>query len=450
MPLYDKTDPKSIEAFSKRLIKKSLGDFLDEKTKRTITVDRINRKKGGYGNAIEEYYFKIRPGNESRPDFKDAGVELKSSPLKKTKSGLVSKERLVLNIIDYIKMADESWKSSAFLKKNSLLLLIFYLYDQNISLLDYIIKMAGLWEYPKDDLEIIRQDWEKIKAKIKEGKAHEISEGDTNYLAACTKGATGKTVRTQPFSGIPAKQRALSFKQKYVNFIYKELSQQHIDSEKIIKDIDIKELKKGIPFEQIVIGRFQPYLNKSIEKICESLHLNLSEAKNRYDLITREILGIKKKKINEFEKADIVVKTIRLKSNGTPKEDISFPAFDYKELIEEDWEESTLKELLEKRFFLVVYKYKNSRLILKKVMFWTMPYHDLNAEVKKVWEQTNKRIEEDRCDELPKKSENRVAHVRPHARDSNDVRETPSGKFVVKKSFWLNAGYIKEQIGDID
>lgn len=448
MPLYDKTDPKSIEAFSKRLVNKSLRDFIDEKIRKTIAVEKINRKKGGYGQALEECYFEIFPGTDTSPDFRDAGVELKSSPLKKTKSGLVSKERLVLNIIDYIKMAEESWENSAFKKKNSLLLLIFYLYDQNISLLDYIIKMTGLWVFPKDDLEIIKQDWGKIKAMIEQGKAHEISEGHTNYLAACTKGATSKTVRKQPFSDIPAKQRALSFKQKYVNFIYKELSRQHIDSEKIIKDV--KELEKGIPFEQIVMGRFAPYLNKSIEEICGMLHLNLSEAKNRYDLITREILGIRKKKINEFEKADIVVKTIRLRSNGTPKEDISFPAFDYKMLIKEEWEESTFKELLEKRFFLVIYKYQDSRLILKKVMFWTMPYYDLNIEVKKVWKETIKRIKEDRCGELPKKSENRVAHVRPHGRDSSDVIQTPSGKFAVKKSFWLNTGYIKEQIGHID
>ena len=41
------------------------------------------------------------------------------------------------------------------------------------------------------------------------------------------------------------------------------------------------------------------------------------------------ILGLELgQKIEEFEKADIQVKTIRLKENNLPKEDISFPTFE--------------------------------------------------------------------------------------------------------------------------
>ena len=48
--------------------------------------------------------------------------------------------------------------------------------------------------------------------KIRAGKAHEISEGDTNYLGACTKGANADSVREQPFNSIVAKQRAFCLK----------------------------------------------------------------------------------------------------------------------------------------------------------------------------------------------------------------------------------------------
>ena len=74
-----------------------------------------------------------------------------------------------------------------------------------------------------------------------------------------------------------------------------------------------------------------------------------------------------------------------------------------------------------------------------------MPMKDLN-EVKKVWEETKKRINQNNCENLPKKSENLVSHVRPHARNSQDTTKTLDGKAVVKKSFWLNAKYLKEQI----
>ena len=42
------------------------------------------------------------------------------------------------------------------------------------------------------DLEIIRSDYEIIAKKIQDGRAHELSEADTMYLGAATKGATAK------------------------------------------------------------------------------------------------------------------------------------------------------------------------------------------------------------------------------------------------------------------
>ena len=74
--------------------------------------------------------------------------------------------------------------------------------------LDYKIHYSTLFELPENDLEIIKKDYQTIIDKIKAGKAHEISEGDTNYLGACTKGASSDSVREQPFNKeIVAKRR---------------------------------------------------------------------------------------------------------------------------------------------------------------------------------------------------------------------------------------------------
>ena len=45
---------------------------------------------------------------------------------------------------------------------------------------------------------------------------------------------------------------------------------------------------------------------------------------------------------------------------------------------------------------------------------------------------------------LPKQSESRVAHVRPHARDSKDTYPLPDGREMVKQCFWLNRTYIED------
>ena len=104
--------------------------------------------------------------------------------------------------------------------------------------------------------------------------------------------------------------------------------------------------------------------------------------------MTKAILGIElEKEIEEFEKAEIIVKTVRLKENDLPKEDISFPNFKYEEIVNEDWEESDFKDILEHKFLFVFFKFENKKLVLKKVKFWNMPYLDL-LEAEKVWAKT--------------------------------------------------------------
>ena len=104
--------------------------------------------------------------------------------------------------------------------------------------------------------------------------------------------------------------------------------------------------------------------------------------------MTKAILGIElEKEIEEFEKAEIIVKTVRLKENDLPKEDISFPNFKYEEIVNEDWEESDFKDILEHKFLFVFFKFENKKLVLKKAKFWNMPYLDL-IEVEKVWAKT--------------------------------------------------------------
>lgn len=274
----------------------------------------------------------------------------------------------------------EEFENSSFWKKNSHLLLLFYLFDQKLDVLDYEIKLVDDWQYSKEDLEIIKKDWQLIRQKILDGKAHELSEGDTFYLGACTKGATAsRSFRAQPFS----KQKAYSLKQGYVNHVIANIAceEQEVYG-KIIKSSEI--LRKVNSLEEIVISKFLPYYGKSIQELTSTFNLSLNvTAKNFYASITNAILGIELgKKIEEFEKADIIVKTVRLKENNLPKEDVSFPTFKFREIINTEWDDSDFKNKLESKFFFVFYQYHGNLLVLRKVKFWNMPYIDI-LEAKK-------------------------------------------------------------------
>ncbi len=458
--MFDITSADSIIEYAKKLKNQTLRQACGEE------IEKHSYKgKGNYGQILEKFYFGYEPNSDVEPDFKEAGIELKSSPLKILKNGeFRSKERLVLNIINYLEVHKEEFETSSFWKKNAHLLLVFYLHDRDLDLLDYTIKLVDGWQYPNEDLKIIQRDWELINQKIRDGKAHELSEGDTFYLGACTKGSTAlKSFRDQPFNKEKAKQRAYSLKQGYVNHIIANIAQEETGVYgKIIERPEILEEVRSI--EEIVILKFHPFYGKSAEQIEKELDLKLNRrAKSYFANLTNAILGIELgKKIEEFEKADIKVKTIRLKENNLPKEDISFPTFKYKELIETDWEDSDFKKILESKFFFVFYQFEGENLILRKVKFWNMPYSD-TLEAKIVWEEmvntvsngeivkkvTSKGV---RKTYFPKKTENRISHVRPHAKNAADTYELPVADKLTglteytKHCFWLNASYVKDEI----
>jgi len=439
MTPYDEANPLSIEAYAKRLENKTLRDLLGSDIEQTYSG------KGKLGQLLEEKYFQYYPNSDARADFYQAGVELKTSPLKIINGKLVSKERLVLNIIDFANEPKQTFETSGFWLKNRLLLLMFYLHDVTKIEIDLIFKICRLWNFPEEDLKIIKDDWQKIVGKIRAGLAHELSEGDTLYLGACTKGATAaSSYRSQPYSIEPAKQRAYSLKSKYLNFIIddslKNQSELAVKSESDYQD--------GQTFEELIAERFRKFYGKSDLEIMSELSIPSTNAKSKFYLIAKAILGVNSKYIAEFEKANVELKTIRLERNGNLKESMSFKQIQYTEIVNECWENSYWLETLTKRFFFVVFqKDRNGKLRLKKVMFWAMPVSDLEI-ARKFWEDTRAKILANEFDDFIKASDNRVCHVRPKGRDSDDLMATATGRMVKKKSYWLNAKYIKKIISD--
>lgn len=453
---YSRNNLSSILNYASKLKGKSLREACGEDV-----IDNSYSGKGNFGQILEKYYFHYEPNSVSEPDFHEVNLELKTSPLKKDiRNHLSAKERLVLSIINYFEIVNQDFETSSFLNKNNHLLLILYLHENGVNVLDLVIKLVGDWKIPQEDLIIIRSDWKKIQEKIKSGKAHELSEGDTFYLGACTKGGKGGNPRSQPFSDIPAKQRAFSLKQGYLNHIIGRLSKSEGVSYGKIIDSPVSLVN----FEGLVISKFEKFYNKTGNEIEEILGISLNKnAKSYYASITKKIVGVDiKDEIEEFEKADIIVKTIRLKENNLPKEDISFPTFRFSEIIEEEWDDSPFREILERKFLFIFFQIKGEKLLLKKAKFWNMPTSDIN-EAKLVWEKTKQIILGGnivanvstlgiRKTNFPNKKFSSIAHVRPHAQNANDTFQLPISDRVTgmnsytKHCFWLNTGYIKTEI----
>ncbi len=449
---YDETDPLSIEKYAQKLIGKTFADVCcEDDVNNTMVIredsnyadDHENKKrKGGLGEIIEERFFHYQCNNDSRPDFDKAGVELKVTPYKINKNGsLAAKERLIITMIDYFNVVEERFEQSHLWSKAQLILLIYYLYQQELeSRLEYKIGYAKLFSPPVADIKIIKHDFDFIVEKIKAGKAHELSEGDTMYLGAAPKAATSQDRRKQPFNDVLAKPRAFAFKTSYMTYVLNNY---------IVPGKDTYELSK-----------IKIYKDYTVEDLCREFQIEYEKRpKNLEAMLAYRMLGIKGNHAEEFEKANIVVKTIRIGKNNKIKESMSFPTFKFKELVEEDWENSTFSTYLsETRFLFVVYKFdENDRLRLKGCQFWNIPYSDLEVEVQKVWMKTQQvllqglqitRKNGKNYNNLPNASENPVCHVRPHALNSKDTYELPDGRQYPKQCFWLNNSYILQQLNN--
>lgn len=476
MENYDKTSPQSIERYARQLLDKSMREFFSG------DIEQKFQGKGKLGQLLEERFFQYPVNNRDEPDFVEAGVELKSTPMKRTKKGRwVSKERLVLNIINYDTEARTDFRHSSFWHKNRHLLLMFYLWEEGLVTIDYVFRLISLWRFPISDLKIIKDDWTTLHRKILAGKADEITEGDTLYMAACMKGSTKESSTcSQPFSNNKAQRRAYSLKNKYMNSVINALlmnmHEPEVDEEELnwvldewtsgmagepfdiykahAKDSHMEPVIKDIhqyatpteTFEEYVENRFKPYYGMSAEAIMDKLGIKVSNAKNRYALLTKAILGITKDKIEEFEKAGVTVKTIRLNKHGRMEQSMSFPAIRYKEIVDEEWEDSPWHDTLNSKFFFVVYQ-QGDGYFLKDAFFWNMPLADLR-EAERLWKDTREKIHHGDFSHFGKLSESRVCHVRPHGNDSQDLMEAPDGTWQKKYCFWLNAKYIKKVIDD--
>lgn len=416
---------------------------------------RLATGKGAIGNVLEESWFGYQPNGEAQADFPEAGVELKATPYIRTANGIRAKERLVCNIINYMTEYDKTFKTSDFWHKCETMLIMSYEHRYDVPKGDYTIDKAILFSFPMEDLMIIEQDWNKIIQKIRAGEAHLLTEGDTLYLAACTKGASAASVRQQPFSDIPAKQRAYSLKSSYMTRILNKYVFGKEEDEHIVKNW--RKLQHTT-LEDYIISTLTPYYGKTQGQLKEMFHIE-STAKNINEVFLSKIFGIKGRlaKTDEFQNANIIPKTIRVQKNGKINESMSFPTFRFTEIIQEDWETSQLREYLEPAKFMFVIFCENSagEYVFDRVQFWNIPADDLR-EVKRVWERTVSVIKNGvklkfdgkvTHNNFPKSTENRVAHVRPHARDSRDTYPLPDGREMPKQCFWFNRTYIEKIIG---
>lgn len=458
---YDKTSKMSILEFSKKLLGKTL-----EEAVAPVNIDP-KRGKGQLGQLVELYFFGIENNSRQEADFPEAGLELKVTPLKRLKDKtLAIKERLVCTMIDFTKDQNIPFEQSHVYLKCALMLIPFYLHEEGVPVHQLKFIYDVLWQIPDKDLLIMKQDYEKIIGKIRAGKAHELSEGDTTYLGACRKGQKGDAdviydLYDGSHAAIPAPKRAFSLKTQYMRtileFAKKTGGQGTANTSALVRGygaalMDERELQDN-SFEDILLNRIKPYYGMTYEELVHLFGAPTTSAKSKYYLIANAILtekgarGEDVRESEEFKKSGIVIKTIRLNKNGRPAEAMSFENINYFDILkEEDWYESRLYELFTGRFFFVVFQEdQKGDVRLKNAFFWTMPSKDLD-EAATYWLNIKNAVKNNHIspEYFYRESDHMKFHVRPKGKNAADVTENPNGGTAKKYCYWFNHDYIKD------
>lgn len=359
--------------FTKGIIGKKFNEIDKENLLKTSKND-----KGILGKVVETGFYGYKLNNKAEADFADLGIELKVSGFKRNKNNsLVAKERLSLGMIDYCKIIDEEFEFSKLLFKNKKLLIIWYEYEQDKkdNQGEFEIKYYQLYDMCIDE-EVFKNDFNIIKKKVLDGKAHLLSEGDTSYLGAGTKGSKGKT-KLQPKSTILAKTRAFTIKNGYMTGVLRSM------------DNDNQKSSKFKTAQSYVYEKLKPYFGltqKEIWKMIGEYELDEGKSvpKNFSKMISDRIVG----KDNELSKVDDVfnkvtyaIKNLSVNRNNYPLERLSFKNVDIN-VFEEEWETSEWRNYFEEiNLIIIIYEgskdIKNGDRILKDVKSISFTSNDI-------------------------------------------------------------------------
>lgn len=122
------------------------------------------------------------------------------------------------------------------------------------------------------------------------------------------------------------------------------------------------------------------------------------------------------------------------------------------------------------KFLFVIFEFNqtkkenpNRKLYFKGIKLWNMPVPTIEKEIRELWEEVNKVINEGiqieykkrgdkvvEANNLPKINFNGVAHIRPKARNGADKVALPDGQHITKQCYWLNNSYIAQIINKMD
>lgn len=207
-------------------------------------------------------------------------------------------------------------------------------------------------------------------------------------------------------------------------------------------------------FEETVLDRVSSYIDRRCPEIDSELTSKFGygstinpHVKSYCSTLSKRMLGYTTCQEFNIESHGYAMKNITLKPNGEPKEHMSFRKFNGNEMMVQEWDQSAQYREFSQRSLMMVYlytskpvTYNQNNIVFKGAFFWTIDDSTM-SEIKEVWEDTKRKIIDNKMDQFIRAKDNRVAFIKPHGANGRDVYVC-NGETVQKESFWLKSSYI--------
>ncbi len=223
----------------------------------------------------------------------------------------------------------------------------------------------------------------------------------------------------------------------------------------------------NVPYATLIQTAIEKYIGKTVQELSDIFNLNIHSKS-----INRNIISciLDSEGLNEghdtFSKETIKIKSVTLNEKNKFNNGMSLNPFSFENIIEEEWETSTLRLTFKKNIFLfVIFKEESpSNIILTKCISWTIDNDILDTKIKDVWEIVKINLRDGKVisfvdidrrmkTTFPSTTYNGVCFVAAHAHSKKDTSKLPvSDKLtgitdLTKHSFWLTKDYLYDILG---
>ncbi|UTC06596.1 restriction endonuclease [Latilactobacillus curvatus] len=408
-----------LDAIFNTVINQTLGDVdRNNVFNRTIGHDKIT---GIAGDVIEQSVLGYPADSYQKPDLIVDGVEveLKTTGIRKSKKNsnqYEAKEPMSITAVSPENIVTENFETSNFWHKLEHLLLVYYLYDSEKSVVAseyarFPIKGYDFHEFNDDEKEILRNDWTIVSNYIRELQTlHEIPE---DFYPTISSKLRPNLMMIDTAPKWPHRPR-FRLKRTAVT----TLVQQHFGKNLETLDQDLNSFAE-IDHQLSLFTR--KYQNKTIRELLNifSIPIKLGSkgdvAKSVTEQIVTHMFGASSHKISNiklFSEIGLVGKTITQTTSGNRTEDTKLLSIDFEEWLDPNitYEESSLYDYFnETQFLFIIFEEQSSKdklLDNKFKGFKRLSFNEtfINDIVKSTWEDTRTTIFENQLVEINRRN----------------------------------------------